>query len=198
MKRMVLAALVVVLSSLLAQPLAAQASSAQSLGNPSLGDVARQQRSDAPRTHATRVLTNDDLQQGTATPEESPSPAAQLTGANAAKPNPQAAKTPAVRTSQTAAGGGGLITAEERASRQKHAAELNRNMQTLQAEINDLEKQRTDLRAGNLYGDPNRSQKNEAIRQLGTQIDAKRAELSSIRAELQEMNERAAHTSVLQ
>jgi len=76
--------------------------------------------------------------------------------------------------------------------------ELNRNMQTLQAEINDLEKQRTDLRAGNLYGDPTVRRKNEEIRQLGTQIDAKRAELSSIRAELQEMNERAAHTSVLQ
>jgi hypothetical protein len=195
---MVLAAPLVVLTSLLALPLAAQSPNAQSVGNQSLGDVARQQRGDAPRTHASRVLTNDDLQQPATAPEESSAPAAPPTGANAAKPNAQPAKTPAVRTSQTAAGGGGLVTNEERASRQKHAAELTRNMQSLQAEINDLEKQRTDLRAGNLYGDPNRSQKNEEIRQLGTQIDAKRNELSSVRAELQEMNERAARTSVLQ
>lgn len=198
MKRLVLAAPLVVLTSLLALPLAAQSSNAQSVGNQSLGDVARQQRGDAPRIHAARVITNDDLQQPATTPEESSAPATPSTGANGAKPNAQPAKAPAVRTSQTAAGGGGLITAEERASRQQHAAELTRNMQSLQAEINDLEKQRTDLRAGNLYGDPNRSQKNEEIRQLGTQIDAKRAELSSVRAELQEMNERAARTSVLQ
>jgi hypothetical protein len=192
MKRMVLAAPLVVLSSLLALPL-----SAQSQGTQSLGDAARQQRTDAARTHATHVFTNDDLQNGTSASTQSTAPQSSLPAANATKPNAQTAKPPTVRPSQTAAGGGGLITADERAKRQQRANELNRTMQSLQSEISDLEKRRTDLRASNLYGDPNRVQKNEAIRQLGTQIDAKRAEYAAARAELQELAERAARTSVL-
>jgi molecular chaperone GrpE (heat shock protein) len=205
MKRNVVAGTLLAALLLTVLLVAAPAVFAQSQGAPSLGDVARQQRTDPVRPHAAHVITNEDLEGGTALvpraqSAEQPAGSAGPTGGNAGQTSATAPRpnNTAARTAQQTSNNATALNNAEKAQLQKRASELNRQMQSLQSEINDLEKQRTELRAGNIYGDPNRLQKNEEIRQLSDQIDAKKAQFTTMRAEMADIAERVARTSVIQ
>ncbi len=206
MKRNVVAGSLLAALLLTVLLVAAPAVFAQSQGAPSLGDVARQQRTDPERPHAAHVITNEDLEGGgtltvtPARPIEQPAGGAGQTGSNAGQTSATAPRpnNTAARTAQQTSNNATALNNAEKAQLQKRASELNRQMQSLQSEINDLEKQRTELRAGNIYGDPNRLQKNEEIRQLSDQIDAKKAQFTTMRAEMADIAERVARTSVIQ
>lgn len=152
---------------LCALPLAAQ----------SLGDVARMQRDDAKRTQARHVITNDDLSSAT---QPLPSPPATT---------PPPLSKPIDRGQQA--------DVERAREQQRHIAELNQRLQLLQNEVSDLEKQRTSVRNSNVYGDPNRIQKNDEIRNLSGQIESKSREVAAARNELTEAIERANKATVL-
>ncbi len=197
MKRTVVA--VTLLAALLLAVLssAAPAVLAQSQGTPSLADVARQQRTDPERPHASHVITNDDIAGGAVAVPRANS-AGQPAGGSPGQPSSTAPRPTAGSARPATQSNASQLSNAERAQLQKRASDLNRQMQSLQAEINDLEKKRADLRQGNIYGDPNRIQKNEEIRQLSDQIDARKAQFAALRAEMAEIAERNARTSILQ
>lgn len=143
----------------------------------SLGDVARTQRDDPNRPHATRVITNSDL----SAVDEAPRAPVTLTSNPTASPIDRARQSDAERTRQ----------------QQLRIKELGQRVQLLQNELSDLEKQRTSVRSSSVYGDPNRIQKNDEIKSLGDQIESKNRELAAARNELTEALERANKTTVL-
>jgi septal ring factor EnvC (AmiA/AmiB activator) len=145
----------------------------------SLGDVARQQRDNPNRPKAKHVITNNDL--GSSSYVQ-PSPA---------EPSTQPITRPANPANRSQS------MDAERALLQRRVAEVNQRVQVLQNELNDLEKHRVSLRSGAIYGDPNRTQKNDEMKALGEQIESKTGELTAARNELTDAIDRANHTSVL-
>ena len=142
----------------------------------SLGDVARAQRDDPKHAKSKHVITNDDLPVA----QMQPSPTATISTASL-KPIDR----------------GQQVDVERAREQQRHVTELNQRLQLLQNEVNDLDRQRTSVRNSNVYGDPNRIQKNDEIRSLNEQIESKSRELAAARNELTEAMERANRTTVL-
>jgi uncharacterized protein involved in exopolysaccharide biosynthesis len=156
----------------------------------SLGDVARAQREDTSRPHATRVITNGDLSSQESTRPVSASPNSVATHSeNPAASNASAKSGTKPTTAQA--------SDPERAIHQRRYTETTKRVQQLQAELSDLERHRSDLRNSMIFGDPNRAQKNTQLKELDQQIEFKNRELTSARAELADVAEDASHTSVL-
>jgi hypothetical protein len=160
---------------------------AQVLAAQSLGDVAREQRDDTSHPKAKRVFTNADLSSPeSVAPAKATTPAA-LKPAGASATQPKSSAKPA----STA------VADPERAMQQRHIAELNQRVKTLEGELGDLERERNTMKANSHFGDPNRSQSNGELSAVGDKVDQKQQELAAARGELSEAIERFNRGSVL-
>jgi hypothetical protein len=150
-----------------------------SLWAQSLGDVAREQRKDNDQPKATHVYTNADV--------TSP-------GGAASKPQKPAQGTPQAKATAPPKV---LPKKELDPVHQRRVAELNQRVQLLASDMLDLQTRITALDRSSKYGDPDRAQKNQEMKQLTDSLGAKGKELAGVRDELLEENERARKSEIV-
>lgn len=137
----------------------------------SLGDIAREQRQNDNQPKAKHVYTNADL----SAPD----------GDLVVQPVRPSHQTPRPKA-----------PAKNQADNihQRRVAELYQRAQQLESDLRNIQEHMTALARSSIYGDPNRAEKNQEMKQLADNLDAKRRELASVRSELIEENDRA-HTA---